>query len=190
MARGYTTFRIAFLMERLAPPGTGLKGNFDATYLAALKTVRNSFLFELKYWMLIMTRFRHTSLEKVVMRFLIPTTLEDITAESLPITPVLVPSARPLRRNSRPTARSSSVSSPPQDSSEISKKVTDNRIIDTNNEYHDMDQTLVFNLNQACINGIRAAGATSQLILVEGNSYTGAWTWYSSCLIHWVGFFY
>ncbi|KAL7276380.1 hypothetical protein RUND412_000617 [Rhizina undulata] len=55
-----------------------------------------------------------------------------------------------------------------------------NIIFDTNNEFHDMDQTLVFNLNQACINGIRAAGATSQLILVEGNSYTGAWTWVSS----------
>ncbi|KAA8906644.1 endoglucanase [Sphaerosporella brunnea] len=55
-----------------------------------------------------------------------------------------------------------------------------NIIFDTNNEYHDMDQTLVFNLNQACINGIRAAGATNQLILIEGNSYTGAWTWVSS----------
>lgn len=43
-----------------------------------------------------------------------------------------------------------------------------------------MDQSLVFNLNQAAINGIRAAGATSQLIAVEGNSYTGAWTWVSS----------
>ncbi|EPS30243.1 putative endo-beta-1,4-glucanase [Penicillium oxalicum 114-2] len=50
-------------------------------------------------------------------------------------------------------------------------------IFDTNNEYHDMDQTLVLNLNQAAINGIRAAGATSQYIFVEGNSYTGAWTW-------------
>jgi endoglucanase len=56
-------------------------------------------------------------------------------------------------------------------------KNADHIIFDTNNEYHDMDQTLVFNLNQACINGIRAAGATSQLILVEGNSWTGAWTW-------------
>lgn len=137
-----------------------------------------------------MTRFRHTSLEKVVMRSLIPTTLGGTTTESLPITPVLVPSARPLRRNSRPTARSSSVSSLPQASSKISKKVTDDQIIDTNNEYHDMDQTLVFNLNQACINGIRAAGATSQLILVEGNSYTGAWTWYVACRTHWFGFFY
>jgi len=43
-----------------------------------------------------------------------------------------------------------------------------------------MDQTLVFDLNQACIKGIRAAGATSQLILVEGNSWTGAWSWVSS----------
>ena len=50
-------------------------------------------------------------------------------------------------------------------------------IFDTNNEYHDMDQQLVFDLNQQCINGIRAAGATSQLILVEGNAWTGAWTW-------------
>ncbi|KAI0123201.1 glycoside hydrolase family 5 protein [Xylariales sp. AK1849] len=52
-----------------------------------------------------------------------------------------------------------------------------NVIFDTNNEYHDMDQDLVLNLNQAAINGIRAAGATSQYIFAEGNSYTGAWTW-------------
>ncbi|KAJ5320231.1 hypothetical protein PENANT_c010G00136 [Penicillium antarcticum] len=50
-------------------------------------------------------------------------------------------------------------------------------IFDTNNEYHDMDQTLVLNLNQAAINGIRAAGATSQYIFVEGNAWTGAWSW-------------
>lgn len=42
MARGYNTFRIAFLMERLAPPRSGLSGSFDATYLAALKTVCDS----------------------------------------------------------------------------------------------------------------------------------------------------
>ncbi|KAH8760554.1 extracellular endoglucanase [Diaporthe sp. PMI_573] len=53
-------------------------------------------------------------------------------------------------------------------------------IFDTNNEYHDMDNTLVAQLNQAAVNGIRAAGATSQYIFVEGNSYTGAWTWVSS----------
>ena len=53
------------------------------------------------------------------------------------------------------------------------------QIFDTNNEYHDMDQTLVLNLNQAAINGIRGAGATSQYIFAEGNSYSGAWTWAS-----------
>ncbi|KAK3329869.1 putative cellulase precursor [Apodospora peruviana] len=59
--------------------------------------------------------------------------------------------------------------------------VSNSRVVfDTNNEYHDMDQTLVFNLNQAAINGIRAAGATSQYIFVEGNSWSGAWTWVSS----------
>ena len=52
-----------------------------------------------------------------------------------------------------------------------------NVIFDTNNEYHDMDQTLVLDLNQAAITSIRAAGATTQYIFVEGNSYTGAWTW-------------
>lgn len=52
-------------------------------------------------------------------------------------------------------------------------------IFDTNNEYHDEDQSLVLQMNQAAINGIRAAGATSQYIFIEGNSYSGAWTWES-----------
>ena len=40
-----------------------------------------------------------------------------------------------------------------------------------------MDQTLVLDLNQAAIDGIRAAGATTQYIFAEGNAYTGAWSW-------------
>ncbi|KAJ5963664.1 uncharacterized protein N7479_003540 [Penicillium vulpinum] len=50
-------------------------------------------------------------------------------------------------------------------------------VFDTNNEYHDLDQTLVLNLNQAAIDAIRAAGATSQYIFVEGNSWSGAHSW-------------
>ncbi|KAL1621479.1 hypothetical protein SLS54_005500 [Diplodia seriata] len=53
-------------------------------------------------------------------------------------------------------------------------------VFDTNNEYHDMDQDLVVQLNQAAIDGIRGAGATTQYITPEGNSWTGAWTWVSS----------
>lgn len=39
-------------------------------------------------------------------------------------------------------------------------------------------ETVVLDLMQACINGVRAAGATSQYIFVEGTSYSGAWTWF------------
>lgn len=42
-----------------------------------------------------------------------------------------------------------------------------------------MSQSLVVQLNQAAINGIRAAGATSQWITPEGNAWTGAWSWTS-----------
>ncbi|KAL2850025.1 glycoside hydrolase superfamily [Aspergillus pseudodeflectus] len=61
----------------------------------------------------------------------------------------------------------------------VATEFADNDLVvfDTNNEYHDMDQDLVLNLNQAAIDGIRAAGATTQYIFVEGNSWTGAWTW-------------
>lgn len=53
-------------------------------------------------------------------------------------------------------------------------------IFDVQNEPHDIDASTVFNLNQAAINGIRASGATTQLILVEGTAYTGAWSWTTS----------
>lgn len=45
----------------------------------------------------------------------------------------------------------------------------DNVIFDCMNEFHDEPSiNLVVSLNQACINGVRAAGATSQYIFVEG----------------------
>ncbi|KAI0542082.1 glycoside hydrolase family 5 protein [Xylaria digitata] len=56
-------------------------------------------------------------------------------------------------------------------------KSNDKVIFDTNNEYHDMDQTLVLNLNQAAIDAIRGAGATSQYIFAEGNGWSGAHAW-------------
>jgi endoglucanase len=64
----------------------------------------------------------------------------------------------------------------------VAAQYKDNELVvfDTNNEFHDMDQQLVFDLNQAAIDGIRAGGATKQYITPEGNSWTGAWTWISS----------
>ncbi|KAF2150388.1 glycoside hydrolase family 5 protein [Myriangium duriaei CBS 260.36] len=50
-------------------------------------------------------------------------------------------------------------------------------VFDVDNEFHDMSQTLVVQINQAAINGIRSAGATTQYITPEGNAWTGAWSW-------------
>lgn len=61
----------------------------------------------------------------------------------------------------------------------VAREFKDNEkvIFDTNNEFHDESSTLVAELNQAAINAIRSVGATSQYITVEGNAWTGAWTW-------------
>ncbi|KDN36617.1 hypothetical protein RSAG8_10720, partial [Rhizoctonia solani AG-8 WAC10335] len=55
-----------------------------------------------------------------------------------------------------------------------------NVIFDLQNEPWGIDASVVAGLMQAGINGVRASGATSQLILVEGTAWTGAWTWASS----------
>ncbi|KAJ6504067.1 endoglucanase [Mycena vitilis] len=53
-------------------------------------------------------------------------------------------------------------------------------IFDVMNEPNGISASTAFALNQAAVNGIRASGATSQLILVEGTAWTGAWSWVSS----------
>ncbi|KAG8888776.1 hypothetical protein FRB98_006788 [Tulasnella sp. 332] len=55
-----------------------------------------------------------------------------------------------------------------------------NVIFDLQNEPYGIDATTVYTLMQDAVNAIRASGATEQLIVVEGTSYTGAWTWISS----------
>ncbi|KAF3922680.1 Endoglucanase [Orbilia brochopaga] len=52
----------------------------------------------------------------------------------------------------------------------------DNVIFDLMNEYHDLDNGVVFQLNQAGLSAIRSTGATN-LILIEGNAWSGAWHW-------------
>ncbi|KAF7308605.1 CBM1 domain-containing protein [Mycena chlorophos] len=59
-------------------------------------------------------------------------------------------------------------------------KDNDHVIFDIMNEPNEQDAATVFSLMQAGVNGVRAAGATSQLIFVEGTSWTGAWTWDTS----------
>ncbi|RVD83201.1 uncharacterized protein DFL_007598 [Arthrobotrys flagrans] len=52
----------------------------------------------------------------------------------------------------------------------------DNVIFDLMNEYHDMENGLIFQLNQAGISAIRS-NDIGNLILVEGNAWSGAWHW-------------
>ncbi|KIY44001.1 glycoside hydrolase, partial [Fistulina hepatica ATCC 64428] len=52
-------------------------------------------------------------------------------------------------------------------------------IFDMMNEPHSITATQDAELAQAAIDGIRASGATN-VILLEGTSYTGAWTWTTS----------
>ncbi|KAG6355997.1 hypothetical protein INS49_015382 [Diaporthe citri] len=60
-------------------------------------------------------------------------------------------------------------------------KANDKVVFDCINEPHDMTtDTQTAELNQACVDGVRGAGATTQYIFVEGTSYTGAWTWTTS----------
>lgn len=58
-------------------------------------------------------------------------------------------------------------------------KSNDHVIFDLMNEPHDIPASTVFNLMQAAVNGVRSTGA-GNLILVEGTSWTGAWTWTTS----------
>jgi endoglucanase len=61
----------------------------------------------------------------------------------------------------------------------IQFKDNDHVIFDLQNEPNGVAADTTFGMQQAAIYSIRAAGATSQLILVEGTSWTGAWSKYS-----------
>jgi len=138
---GFNTFRITFLMERLAPPATGLAGAFDSTYLNGLKTAVTYVTNQGGFAVIDPHNFGRYNGNIITDTTGFEAFWKTLAGEFVDDT---------------------------------------NAIFDTNNEYHDMDQSLVVELNQAAINGIRASGATKQLILVEGNSYTGAWTWLTS----------
>jgi endoglucanase len=58
-------------------------------------------------------------------------------------------------------------------------KSNGNVIFDLMNEPNGIDASVVFTAMQAAVNSIRTTGAT-QLILVEGTAWTGAWSWESS----------
>ncbi|CAG8148185.1 unnamed protein product [Penicillium salamii] len=155
---GMNIFRVPFAMERLIP-GT-LTSSPDATYLASLKSVceDNSWIEALE------SHHTHNDISQ---------TVEFITSSGAYA--VLDPHNFGRYYGNVITSTSDFAAFWKTLATEFASN--EKVIFDTNNEYHTMDQTLVLNLNQAAIDAIRAAGAKSQYIFVEGNSWSGAWTW-------------
>ncbi|KZV84842.1 glycoside hydrolase [Exidia glandulosa HHB12029] len=140
LAKGFNTFRIAFLMERIAPLATGLTGPLDPTYLSGLSTIASYITSNGGFAVLDphnYMRYNNTIIST-----------DDFAAFWTTLATVF--------------------------------KDDDHIIFDLQNEPHDIPAADVFDRSQAAINAIRATGATKQLILVEGTSWTGAWTWTTS----------
>jgi len=134
--KGYNSFRVNFLMERLVP--NQMTGSLDAAYLQNLTETVAGITKLGAYALIVPHNYGRYNGEIITSTEDFGTFWKTVAAEF---------------------------------------KDNDKVIFDTNNEFHDESSTLVASLNQAAINAIRSAGATSQYITVEGNAYTGAWTW-------------
>ncbi|KAI0322574.1 putative cellulase precursor [Amylostereum chailletii] len=135
---GFNTFRIPFLLERLAPPSTGITGPFDTTYLSGLQTIVNYITGKGGFALI----DPHNYL--IYNGATLSSTSDAIWTN---LATVFVDNA--------------------------------NVLFDAMNEPRDVPAATVAEMMQAAINGIRASGA-KQMIMVEGTSWTGAWTWTSS----------
>ena len=186
MDNGMNIFRAQFLMERLTP--NGMTGSFDSAYLKNMTRVRTT-----KYAIVACTRLTRVGggPPPATMRSLTPQLWAIVGSYSQ-----LLCSHQDTKSNGSHRSIITSTSDFESRWEHVAGQFKSNSrgILDTSecynnhshevisnilnpDEYHDMDRTLVLHLNQAAINVIRAAGATSQYIFVEGNSYTGAWTW-------------
>ncbi|VDC04762.1 unnamed protein product [Peniophora sp. CBMAI 1063] len=137
---GMNTFRIPFLLERLAPPATGITGPFDQTYLSGLKTIVNYITSKGAYALIDPHNYMIYNGATISSTSDFQTLWKNLAGEFVSNSHVM---------------------------------------FDLMNEPHDIPATTVASLMQAGINGVRASGAT-QLIMVEGTSWTGAWTWVSA----------
>jgi endoglucanase len=143
MSAGLNTFRIPFVMERMAP--NGIDQPFSESYLANLTAV-----------------------------------IDFVTGLRNDTFAVIDPHNYGRYRNQIITDLAAfktywkNQAAPFKDNVQV--------VFDCNNEFHDMgdDDMLTPNLNQACIDGVREAGALTQYIFVEGTAYTGAWSWIRS----------
>ncbi|TFK99435.1 endoglucanase [Pterulicium gracile] len=137
-SRGFNSFRIAFLMERLVAPSTGVKGPHVQAYLQGLTSIVNYITSKGAYAILDPHNYLRYNGQ-----------LMTNTNESIVVWKNL---ATVFKNNSRV-------------------------IFDLQNEPYGIDATTTAAMMQAGINGVRAAGATSQMIFVQGTAWSGAWSW-------------
>ncbi|KAJ5174979.1 CAZyme family GH5 [Penicillium canariense] len=155
IGKGMNIFRVQFLMERLAP--NGMTASFDSAYLKNLTTVVNYITNAGAHAVIDPHNYGRFKGAIISSTSDFQAFWENVAGQFKSNSLVIFDTSECTQNNARKGSRSD--------------------VFPPDNEYHDMDQTLVLDLNQAAINGIRAAGATSQYIFVEGNSWTGAWTW-------------
>ncbi|KAG8921958.1 hypothetical protein FRC02_012254 [Tulasnella sp. 418] len=141
IGKGFNTFRIAFMMERISPLSTGLTGPFDATYLGDLKKIVSYVTGRGAYAVLDPHNYLRYNGAVITNQNDFSTWWKNLANEF---------------------------------------KSDSKVIFDINNEPNGISAADAFAMNQVGVNAIRSAGATSQLILVEGTSWTGAWSWTSS----------
>ncbi|KAL4886708.1 glycoside hydrolase superfamily [Aspergillus karnatakaensis] len=159
---GMNIFRVAFSMERLVP--TAITGPVDGVYFGDLIRVSH-----LLHYLLFVLDMDMGWWEERANRIL--QTVNGITA--LGAYAVLDPHNYGRYYGNIITSTTDFAAF----WTILATEFADNELVifDTNNEYHTMPQDLVLQLNQAAINAIRAITPT-QYIFVEGNSWTGAWT--------------
>ncbi|KAF3013692.1 hypothetical protein E8E14_001844 [Neopestalotiopsis sp. 37M] len=147
-------FRIAFLLERMNPPATGLGATFNETHFDYFKQAVD-----------------YVTLTKGAYAILDPHNYMRYND----------PSSQPYSGSIIGDTSDSAAATTAQFGEfwgELASRFADNErvIFGLMNEPHDMASSLVLANNQAAIDGIRAANA-SNLIIMPGNSWTGGHAW-------------
>jgi endoglucanase len=143
-------------LERLIPPSGGLTGGFNQTYLSGLQSTVSYITGKNAYALIEPHNFMVYSKKPI-----------------LALQRMLILS--PLRSDGKQITSASDFATAWKNIANLFKS-NSKVVFDLMNEPHDIAATTVAAAMQAAINSIRATGATSQLILVEGTSYTGAWS--------------
>jgi endoglucanase len=147
-------FRIAFLLERMCPPATGLGATFNETHYDYYKAAVD-----------------YVTVTKGAYAILDPHNYMRYND----------PSSQPYSGSIIGDTSDAKAATTAQFGAfwgELAARFKDNErvIFGLMNEPHDMTSTLVLSNNQAAIDAIRAAGANN-LIIMPGNSWTGGHSW-------------